>query len=176
MPPSSKISLRNTPLPFMPKSHFKKKLESALKLAKDMIERGDSSDSIHLEALRMRRASVFALGKNRDGLKQSSVLWGKAHLLDIVGMIWDESFLNSISDEDTPTQLKERARQCMINAGYLSTIEPPEPKEGGAAFWKDPALRQFSRASQFVAQSEILQEFAKIREENSCWKPAVEQK
>ncbi len=160
---SPKVPIRNTPLPFVPKSKFKKKLECALTLAKDLIEQKNPSDAFHAEALTLRRQHLFLLGDGRGNLKPSS-LWQDAQLLDLVGMIWDVDFLNSIHDEDSPRQLRQRARELQTHAGYLSGLQFHESRQG--LFWSPPEITQFSNASKLIAQAEILQEFARVREEN----------
>jgi len=170
MPSQPKVSIRNTPLPFFPKSKFRKDLEFALKLAKDHIEGANPSEALHREALMVRRRAVFSINRNYpQNISSGSNTWGDAYLLDLVGTIWDPAFLGTISEEETPHSLRERAKQCMVMAGSISVIEIPDSRE--RAFWSDSELRQFSNASKLVAQAEIFLEFARVREEAHSSKP-----
>jgi len=96
-------------------------------------------------------------------------LWGDAHLLDIIGVIWDPNFLSTISDEEAFHHLRKRAKQSMVTAGQISAIETQGSAQ--AAFWSESELRQFSNASKLIAQAEILLEFARVREEAHSRKP-----
>lgn len=154
-----KLTIRNTPLPFVPKSAFRKKLDRALSLAKDHIEHRDISEELYAEAQKLRRTCAFSIPSNSKGGLGS---WEDAHLLDLLAIVWDPSFLATISQEDNPRQLRERAKQSMITAGYLSAIEIPDSRTG---IWTESELRQFSNASKLIAQAEIFMELARVREE-----------
>ena len=156
-----KLKLRDTPLPFVPKSAFSRKLEAALKIAKNQIEEGASSGNLHMAAQKLRRKCTFALSTEVPG-KSAFEIWNDAHLLDLLALVWDSDFLSTITGEDTPRQLRERAKENMVNGGYLSAIELSGPKR---RVWTEPELRQFSNSSKLVAQAEILLEFARVREE-----------
>jgi len=156
-----KLKLRDTPLPFVPKSAFSRKLEAALKIAKNQIEEGASSGNLHMAAQKLRRKCAFALSTEVPG-KSAFELWNNAHLLDLLAIVWDSNFLSTITEEDTPRQLRERAKENMVNGGYLSAIELSGPNR---RVWSEPELRQFSNASKLVAQAELLFEFARVRED-----------
>ncbi len=158
-------SSRNTPLPFVPKSKFRKKLGKALSLGKDAIEAG-RPDNLRHEAMKRRRISAFLLhtipDPEQNFLIKGQRMWEEAHLLDLAYAIHDAGFLASISDSDSPEALRSRARECLITAGHIYAVEIPGKTEDA---WGDSALKLFSTASSLAAQAEILNEFARIREE-----------
>ncbi|MBD3389482.1 hypothetical protein GF415_00820 [Candidatus Micrarchaeota archaeon] len=160
------VSSRNTPLPFIPRPRFRKRLERALLLGKGIIESGHP-ERLRDEAIKKRRISAFLL-QNRPGPGQqfrlkSHKLWEEAHLLDFVYVIYDAGFLASISDTDSPGALRSRANECMVTAGHISAVEIPGKTDEA---WSDSAIKLFSTASSLIAQAEILNEFARIREGN----------
>ncbi|MFP3949889.1 MAG: hypothetical protein ACLFUZ_02215 [Candidatus Micrarchaeia archaeon] len=161
---ASVVLYRNTALPFVPKPKFRKKLEKALSLGKDAIESG-RPEKLREEAMKRRRISAFLLqsrpGPEQHFLVKGQELWEEAYFFDLAYAVYDEAFLSSISDTDSPEALRSRARECQVTAGHISAVEIPGKTDDA---WGDSALRLFSTASSLAAQAEILNEFASIRE------------